>query len=218
MDLEPSILTLDESILRNLFNFDQFEDLSFHMDGQMVEGLGHSWQDVGSNLDLFNLDLDLHGFNEIENPMERMIQYVPGSIPSPSPINGDQSTESLFEPRLENPDIPLLDIEPLRFQEVPDSSPEPEISQSSCEESESEENLSPPNPTNRKRRTQNRKSPNVSHWLWDLLQNEKHEQIIEFTNRNIGEFRIVDQNGLAALWGERKGRSNPRNTTYRDLA
>ena len=91
MDLEPSILTLDESILRNLFNFDPFEDLSFHMDGQMVEGLGHSWQDVGSNLDLFNLDLDLHGFNEIENPMERMIQYVPGSIPSPSPINGDQS-------------------------------------------------------------------------------------------------------------------------------
>lgn len=67
------------------------------------------------------------------------------------------------------------------------------------------------------RKSQNRKSPNVSHWLWDRLQDPKCKKIIEFTNVEHGEFRIVDQHALAKLWGCRPGKSNKK-MNYRDLA
>jgi len=61
------------------------------------------------------------------------------------------------------------------------------------------------------------KKPNVSHWLWELLQSPKNHKMIQFTDEKIGEFRIVDQKKLAYIWGSRNGRTNLR-MNYKDLA
>jgi len=66
------------------------------------------------------------------------------------------------------------------------------------------------------KRSKNRK-PNVSHWLWELLQNKKNRKMIAFTDEKIGEFRIMDQKAIAYLWGCRNGKENLK-MNYKDLA
>jgi len=75
---------------------------------------------------------------------------------------------------------------------------------------------------NKKRLNQNQnkskdRKPNVSHWLWELLQNPKNHKIIDFTDEKLGEFRILDQKAIANLWGSRNGKKN-LNMSYKDLA
>ena len=62
-----------------------------------------------------------------------------------------------------------------------------------------------------------KRKPNVSHWLWELLQTPKNRKMIQFTDEKMGEFRIMDQKTLANLWGTRNGRINAR-MNYKDLA
>ena len=62
----------------------------------------------------------------------------------------------------------------------------------------------------KKRKMQNRKSPNVAHWLWDKLQDPNCRNLIEFTDIKNGEFRICDQDNLAKLWGNRPGKTNKK--------
>jgi len=67
-------------------------------------------------------------------------------------------------------------------------------------------------------RKQKEKKPNVSHWLWGLLQNPINRNIIQFDNEKDGEFRVMDQKGLANLWAHRNGRTNGKIISYKDLA
>ena len=61
------------------------------------------------------------------------------------------------------------------------------------------------------------RKPNVSHWLWELLQNRKNHKMIAFTDEKQGEFRILDQKAIADLWGSRNGKKNLK-MNYKDLA
>merc|ERR1712112_74701 len=61
------------------------------------------------------------------------------------------------------------------------------------------------------------RKPNVSHWLWELLQNHKNHKMIAFTDEKQGEFRILDQKAIADLWGSRNGKKNEK-MNYKDLA
>ena len=85
---------------------------------------------------------------------------------------------------------------------------------SSCSSDyESDESQQP-----RKYREQNRKSPNVAHWLWAKLNNSNYAKILQWTNGpQNGEFKILDQKGLAKLWGERKFKNNGK-MTYTNFA
>jgi len=78
------------------------------------------------------------------------------------------------------------------------------------------------NPTRLRKNSSNErkkeKKPNVSHWLWQLLQNPRNRNIIQFENEKEGEFRVVDQKALADLWGHRNGRTNGKMVCYKDLA
>ena len=64
-----------------------------------------------------------------------------------------------------------------------------------------------------------RKSPtNVSHWLYYLLQSSESSHLIQWTsNKDQGEFKIIDQKALAKLWGCR-GQKENREMTYTSLA
>merc|ERR1712008_482734 len=80
----------------------------------------------------------------------------------------------------------------------------------------SKTNLPKKNRHNSSKQIRKRK-PNVSHWLWELLQSPKNRKMIQFTDEKCGEFRIMDQKSLANLWGTRNGRINIR-MNYKDLA
>jgi len=62
------------------------------------------------------------------------------------------------------------------------------------------------------RRQQNRKAPNIAHWLYNLL--DTNDSALGWTG-NHREFKILDQKRLATMWGTRKG--NP-NMTYNNVA
>lgn len=88
-------------------------------------------------------------------------------------------------------------------------------SPASSESSWSSDDSAPPSV---KKRQQNRKSPNVAHWLYGLLNDSKHSHILTWTNgRKNGEFEILKQEALAKLWGHRGSKSNDR-MTYGNLA
>ena len=63
-----------------------------------------------------------------------------------------------------------------------------------------------------KGRTQNRKSPNIAHWLLELL--EKNSPAVAWME-NPGEFKVTNTTLLAKLWGERKGNTA---MTYNNVA
>jgi len=82
--------------------------------------------------------------------------------------------------------------------------------------STSKQTIRPRKISSTQKRSKNRK-PNVSHWLWELLQNKKNHKMIAFTDERNGEFRIMDQKAIAYLWGCRNGKQN-RKMNYKDLA
>jgi len=84
--------------------------------------------------------------------------------------------------------------------------------QSTDEEYNTSESETEEQTENNKRREQNRKSPNISHWLLSLL--DENSSAIGWTN-NSGEFKILDQKKLAKMWGERKGN---KRMTYNNVA
>ena len=61
-------------------------------------------------------------------------------------------------------------------------------------------------------RTQNRKSPNIAHWLLELL--ETKSPAVSWMD-NPGEFKVTNTTLLAKLWGERKGNTA---MTYNNVA
>merc|ERR1712018_728309 len=74
-------------------------------------------------------------------------------------------------------------------------------------ESEPEENTTTAN-----KLTQNRKSPNIAHWLLKLI--EQKSSAIGWTGRD-REFKILDQKKLAKMCGERQGNNR---MTYNNVA
>jgi len=174
-----------------------------------------------------------------------MPEIVKASIPDtspPSPIfsgdseiesNHDSSSEFHFESKPE----PIFDIDFIasRISNLPqksrldsttdaDSETESSSEGSNSDSSSNEEvewvptktNLPKKNRHNSSKQIRKRK-PNVSHWLWELLQSPKNRKMIQFTDEKCGEFRIMDQKSLANLWGTRNGRINIR-MNYKDLA
>ena len=165
---------------------------------------------------------------------------IPDTSP-PSPIFSDAELESIHESssefHLESKAEPIYDIDFIasRISNLPqksrlnstttdadsetESSSEGSTSDSSSEEVEwvpTKTNLPKKNRHNSSKQIRKRK-PNVSHWLWELLQSPKNRKMIQFTDEKMGEFRIMDQKTLANLWGTRNGRINAR-MNYKDLA
>ena len=165
---------------------------------------------------------------------------IPDTSP-PSPIFSDSELESIHESssefHLESKAKPIYDIDFIasRISNLPqksrlnstttdadsetESSSEGSTSDSSSEEVEwvpTKTNLPKKNRHNSSNQIRKRK-PNVSHWLWELLQSPKNRKMIQFTDEKMGEFRIMDQKTLANLWGTRNGRINAR-MNYKDLA
>jgi len=69
-----------------------------------------------------------------------------------------------------------------------------------------------------RKRTQNRKSPNVTHWLWELLHDKRYKNVLSWTSTpEAGEFKVLDQARLAKMWGQRKAKNNQK-MTYSNLA
>ena len=69
-----------------------------------------------------------------------------------------------------------------------------------------------------RKRTQNRKSPNVTHWLWELLHDTRYKNVLGWTSTpEAGEFKVLDQARLAKMWGQRKAKNNQK-MTYSNLA
>ena len=65
------------------------------------------------------------------------------------------------------------------------------------------------------KRTQNRKSPNIVHWLLQLLMNPETSDVLAWEDYNQGVFKIVSQERLGKLWGDKK--RNPE-MTYNNVA
>ena len=165
---------------------------------------------------------------------------IPDTSP-PSPIFSDSELESIHESssefHLESKAEPIYDLNFIasRISNLPqksrlnstttdadsetESSSEGSTSDSSSEEVEwvpTKSNMPKKNRHNSSKQIRKRK-PNVSHWLWELLQSPKNRKMIQFTDEKMGEFRIMDQKTLANLWGTRNGRINAR-MNYKDLA
>src|SRR4051794_9673706 len=53
---------------------------------------------------------------------------------------------------------------------------------------------------------------NITLWQWvlELLELPDYNHLIQWTNKEGGVFKLLDREGLAQLWGKRKG--NPRMT------
>ena len=170
---------------------------------------------------------------------------IPDTSP-PSPIFSDSEIESIHESsseflNLESKAEAIYDIDFIasRISNLPqksrlnstttdadysetESSSEGSTSDSSSSSEEVEwvpttkSNMPKKNRHNSSKQIRKRK-PNVSHWLWELLQSPKNRKMIQFTDEKMGEFRIMDQKTLANLWGTRNGRINAR-MNYKDLA
>merc|ERR1712029_1241780 len=67
----------------------------------------------------------------------------------------------------------------------------------------------------RPKRTQNRRSPNIVHWLLQLLMNPETSDVLAWEDYNQGVFKIVSQERLGELWGAKK--RNP-DMTYNNVA
>jgi len=172
-------------------------------------------------------------------------EIVKASIPDtspPSPIFSDSEIESIHESssefHSESKPEPIFDIDFIasRISNLPqksrlnstttdaDSETESSSEGSTSDSSSNEEvewvptksNMPKKNRHNSSKQIRKRK-PNVSHWLWELLQTPKNRKMIQFTDEKMGEFRIMDQKTLANLWGTRNGRINAR-MNYKDLA
>ena len=65
------------------------------------------------------------------------------------------------------------------------------------------------------KRTQNRRSPNIVHWLLQLLMNPETSDVLAWEDYNQGVFKIVSQERLGELWGAKK--RNP-DMTYNNVA
>merc|ERR1712062_484965 len=65
------------------------------------------------------------------------------------------------------------------------------------------------------KRTQNRRSPNIVHWLLQLLMNPETSDVLAWEDYNRGVFKIVSQERLGKLWGDKK--RNPE-MTYNNVA
>ena len=65
------------------------------------------------------------------------------------------------------------------------------------------------------KRTQNRKSPNIVHWLLQLLHDPENSDVLAWEDYNRGVFKIVSQERLGKLWGDKK--RNPE-MTYNNVA
>merc|ERR1712004_82247 len=112
----------------------------------------------------------------------------------------DSSTDDEdYEPQQQPQPLKRISKKPAKYQSTDE--------EYNTSESETEEQTE-----NNKRREQNRKSPNISHWLLSLL--DENSSAIGWTN-NSGEFKILDQKKLAKMWGERKGN---KRMTYNNVA
>ena len=65
------------------------------------------------------------------------------------------------------------------------------------------------------KRTQNRRSPNIVHWLLQLLMHPETSDVLAWEDYNQGVFKIVSQERLGKLWGDKK--RNPE-MTYNNVA
>ena len=65
------------------------------------------------------------------------------------------------------------------------------------------------------KRTQNRRSPNIVHWLLALLLDPDTSDVLAWEDYDRGVFKIVSQERLGELWGAKKG--NPE-MTYNNVA
>ena len=65
------------------------------------------------------------------------------------------------------------------------------------------------------KRTQNRRSPNIVHWLLELLLDPDTSDVLAWEDYDRGVFKIVSQERLGELWGAKKG--NPE-MTYNNVA
>ena len=69
------------------------------------------------------------------------------------------------------------------------------------------------------KRIQNRTSPNISHWLFTMIEDPKNKQVINWIDKEEGVFKVLEPKVLANLWEHRPRKARPKNKmTYENLA
>lgn len=189
-----------------------------------------------NDMDLWNIDLtllenddffeplcsdaivDLNNFNQLSSPSVEGA-YVPnnanyfGGTTSPSessdfsdssPMMTEEEDEEVEDPTWIPEQHKNNQIAIPRVRECSESS----STSSSCDNSVS-------SCLNGVRRRQNRKCPNVAHWLRDLVVGQQNKKVIDWEDEGTLTFKIIDQNQLAKMWGEHKNRQG---MTYNNLS
>merc|ERR1712062_331733 len=221
-DIKPT-----SSLVKKNMDFDYYNNVEFiYQDINLNEVSDHSDFSDSSNLPPYldfestmNIDDMMTALdNDIIIPNDEQVLDDPlGNLGDIWNTTKNTDSEEEFQPEsCTSDEDSSTDVEDYEPQQQPQPrkriSKKPAKYQSTDEEFNTSESETEEQTENNKRREQNRKSPNISHWLLSLL--DENSSAIGWTN-NSGEFKILDQKKLAKMWGERKG---IKRMTYNNVA